>query len=109
MKINAVGIDAYRQMQNDSKVNSRQVATQNQSKAENTGKVNLPGQTSRISSKLAVKLQEGSFDDLLSTEEKQALEMMFDRFKTAGMLDGGYAEDGAVEQPILGTLVDVKL
>lgn len=109
MKINAVGIDAYRQVQNETKVQSRQVATQKQPQTEETGKVNLPGQSSRISSKLAVKLKEGTFDDLLSTEEKKALEMMFDRFKAAGMLDGGYAEDGAVERPVLGTMVDVKL
>jgi len=109
MKINAVGIDAYRQVQNDTGLQTRQVPAQNQSKTENTEKVKIPNQTSRVGSKLAVKLKEGTFDDMLSPEEKMALETMFDRFKSAGMLDAGYAEDGAVEQPVLGTLVDVKL
>jgi hypothetical protein len=100
MKINSVGIDAYRQLSDNSQVNRRNQA-ENTENSKKTGQVEIPIQENRISSKVGVKLQQGNFLDRLTTEEKQALEMLFSKYG----VDGSKSTDSA---PKTGILVDFK-
>ena len=105
MKVNSVGIDAYRQTMEKPQVNKQAVADRQQ-QVEKTQKVQVPVQTNKVSSKLGVKLQAGTFDDMLSDEERQAIEMVFSRFRN---IAGSYTNDGTNESSTLGNFVDVKL
>ncbi|UCD17468.1 MAG: hypothetical protein JSV44_00750 [Candidatus Zixiibacteriota bacterium] len=109
MNINSVGIDAYRQVRDDTQVTRRPVSEQQGKAVEKTDRVKIPGQVNKSGSRLAVKLRQGAFVDMLTEQEKQALELLFDRFRAAGVLDSGYDKDGPAEKPPVGTLVDVKL
>lgn len=105
MKINPIGIDSYRQAMEKPQVERRsQVDTENQ--AVSTDHINITDRADRVSSKLAVRLQPGTFVDMLSSEEKQAVELAFDKYASAGRT---YAKDGANETARTGSLVDVKL
>ncbi|SYZ73598.1 hypothetical protein TRIP_C30035 [Candidatus Zixiibacteriota bacterium] len=105
MKINATGIDAYRNILSDNQVGRKQVGPEN--KIEQSGKVQIPVQDKAPGSKLGVNLKSGSFADMLSPEEKQALEMIFEKFR--GAEGRSYEENGASDKPRLGNIVDIKL
>ena len=100
MKVNPVGIDAYRQLGDNSQVNRRNQA-EGAENTRKTGKVEIPIQENRISSKLGVKLQKGNFLDQLTNEEKQALEMLFSKYGVNGKLSTD-------STPKTGILVDFK-
>ena len=103
MKVNPLGIDAYRQTMDRSSVNNKPTADR-KANVERPDKVEVPLKSQKASSKLAVKLNSGTYADNLSAEEKQALEMVFDRFRQmAGKYNAGS------EQALVGNFVDVKL
>jgi hypothetical protein len=104
MKVNSIGINAYRQAMDKPPVTDQKVSDQ-QKNVGKTDKVKVPVQANRAGSKLAVKLKSGTFTDMLSAEEKQALEMVFDRFREMA----AYSRDGAPDKNIVGNFVDVKL
>lgn len=108
MKINSIGIDAYRQAAERSQVENRPAA-QKQSEVEKASRVHIPGHLNKAGSKLGVKLPEGSFVDMLSTEEKKAFEMVFERFRQLSTADGAYNENGAGKRQAVGNFVDVTL
>ncbi len=109
MKINAVGIDAYRQVQNDPQLNRKSSATDNKISGEKADRVQIPGQGDNVGSKLAVQLKKGGFVDMLSVEEKRALEMVFEKFRALEINGKSYDNNGATRKSNLGNLVDVKL
>lgn len=108
MKINSIGIDAYRQATERPQVENRP-APQKQSEAEQASRLQIPGQLNKAGSKLAVKLEPGTFVDMLSTEEKKAFEMVFERFRQLSSADGAYNENGAGKRQTVGNFVDVSL
>ncbi len=109
MKINSVGIEAYRQLTGDNQVNKKTVPGENASRTEQSNRIAIPGQGKIPGSKLAVQLQKGSFLDMLSVEEKKALEMLFERFRSAELESGSYGKKSATDAGHLGKIVDVKL
>ncbi len=104
MKINATGVDAYRNVTGDSQITRKPVNTDNKAQ---TDRVQIPVQDKAPGSKLAVYLKNGSFADMLSPEEKKALEMIFEKFR--GAESRSYEKNGAVDKPRLGSIVDIKL
>jgi hypothetical protein len=104
MKINATGIDAYRNITGENQINRKAAGAD---RAESAEKVQIPIQDTAPGSKLAVNLKNGSFADLLSPEEKQALEMIFEKFR--GAEGHSYEKSGMTDKPRLGSIVDIKL
>ena len=108
MKINAIGIDAYRQA-SEAQSGRKSIPSQNENKIDRTEKIQIPGQGNTVGSKLSVRLKSGTFMDQLSGEEKKALELLFDKFRQMGVDEASYKKDGSAKQAHLGRVIDVKL
>ena len=108
MKINAIGINSYRQAMEKPQVEKRP-APENQPSVKKSDSVSITDRADRVGSKLAVRLEPGTFIDMLSTEEKQAFEKVFEKYGKPGMLTGTYARGGENETALTGSHVDVKL
>lgn len=107
MKINSIGINAYRQTVTE---NQKRIPTPGENAAAKAAdRVLIPGQEDSISSKLAVQLQRGKFADMLTPEERQALELIFEKFRLAGLGDEHYGQKAVQKSEHLGKVVDVKL
>jgi len=113
MKVNPVGINSYRQAMERPQAENRQnvdsKTTQTAKTAAKTESVNITDQIGRVGSKLAVHLKPGTFVDMLSAEEKQAMQMAFEKYSASEAENGTYAKNGASEMTVKGSLVDVKL
>ncbi len=107
MKISPIGIDAYRQANEKPQVENRQPAQKEQAKRTDT--VRIPERTQKTGSDISVKLKPGSFSDMLSTEEKQALDILFEKYREIGAKQAAYSKNGREDKPMTGNFVDVKL
>jgi len=105
MKINPVGVETYRQAMGKPQVEYKPMP--GNKTGINNAKVRIPGQTDDTGSKLSVKLKPGTFVDMLSSEEKQALELLFAKY--SGIKQGDYCRNGGTDESHLGNIVDVKL
>ena len=106
MKVNPVGINTYQNLTNQEKA-AQQTVNAGALQPEQTATATAEAQTS----KLAVKAPSGSYADMLSVEEKQALEVLFQRFKDNDWLGATYqakAETGAKEET-LGRVIDIRV
>ena len=105
MKISSIGVNAYREITNQSRVNQKPPAPKQPDQTEKASQVHIPGQTNTIGSKLSVKLPNADYAEMLSSEERQALELLFEQygknFNTATSRSTGNAG--------LGNFVDVTL
>ncbi len=108
MKVNPIGIQAYEQLTQREQAPGAPGEKQVQSTPEKP--VHITPQAEAASSKLAVKAPAGSYADFLSPEEKQALDLLFSRFRDSGRFGAGYAKDNssAAETVTVGNLLDVK-
>jgi hypothetical protein len=108
MKVNPIGIQAYEQLTQREQAPPAPAETQVKSTPEKP--VQITPQAEAASSKLAVKAPAGSYADLLSPEEKQALDLLFSRFRDSGRFGPGYARDNAAaaESVAVGNILDVK-
>jgi hypothetical protein len=108
MKVNSIGIEAYRQTVGKPQAENRPDAAQKAGtkKAEN---LLIPAQEEKTGSDLSVRLKPGTFVDMLSDREKQAMEMIFARFNGVALDQGAYDKDGATKDTHLGRHLDVKL
>ena len=104
MKINPVGINAYRQateqVRPDHRTENQSEVTTGKTAEKNAVKLSFPSAESRPGSKLAVKLANADFVQYLSDEEKKAMQMVFEKFG-----DGSALKPGET----LGRFVDVKI
>jgi len=105
MKVNPLGVNAYQQMTGQSRVTRRPDMAENKTAAVQTGKISIPGQGENSGSKLSVKLSGGNFMEMLAPEERQALELLFNKYES-GQLAGGTRQG---QSSSLGNFVDVKL
>jgi len=105
MKINSVGINAYQEMMGKANANKKPVETTKTEQIQKTEKIKIPGRTDKIGSDLSIKLAGQEYAEMLSPEEKQALELLFEKYgDKKGILDSN-----TTNRPGLGTYVDVKL
>lgn len=105
MKINTIGINAYQEMTGRAQASKRPVEANKSELVQKTGKIQIPGRVDRVGSDLSVKLEGEDYAELLSPEEKQALELLFEKYGDKK----GITNSGATDRPGLGTFVDVKL
>jgi len=107
MKINPVGIQSYQQLnrQNQSPVPA--------AKTEETGvkeSVLIEPQSSLKKSAVAIKGPSGDYAKYLSTEERQALDLLFSRYADTSRFGAAFqAEQATDDAPTVGSLVDVKV
>ena len=108
MKVNPVGIQAYEQLvQRDKHTNlAENTKVQNQE----VSKVSIKPQSELTKTKLAVKAPSGSYAEYLNPQEKQALELLFGKFRENGKFGTGYSKDSnSSDTAHLGSVVDVKV
>ena len=106
MKVNPVGINTYQNLTNQEKAAQKPVdaaTLQQQQPAVSAAEA----QTSR----LAVKAPSGSYADMLSVEERQALDVLFSRFKDSDRLGAVYQAkpETAAKEETLGRIIDIKV
>lgn len=103
MKVNPIGIQSYQQINR----NDRQTQIEKEAQLPQSGeKVTIKPQE-EVSSKVAVKAKVESYDTMLTPQEKQALDLLFSRFKESGRF--GYSGTDEIENKSLGNFVDVKV
>jgi hypothetical protein len=105
MKVNSIGVDTYRQAMNRPSTENRPAA-QNRTAVKTETKVQIPGHLDKIGSELSVKLKPGTFADMLSLEEKRALEILFARL---GRVNDAACQKGGADHRPVGNFVDVTL
>jgi hypothetical protein len=108
MKVNSIGIEAYRHLIEKPQSENRpaEAGETRLKKAEN---LHIPTQEENAGSDISVRLKPGTFVDMLSDREKQAMEMFFERFNGARAGEGAYDKDGATRNAHLGRHLDVTL
>lgn len=109
MKINPIGIQSYQQTtRRDNAAVSSQTDQTRDAAVER--QLSITPQRETEQSRLAVRAKNGNYADSLSPEEKQALEILFSRFRDASRFGGGLAQDApGQDSHVLGNLIDVKV
>ncbi|MCP4703807.1 MAG: hypothetical protein GY865_04280 [candidate division Zixibacteria bacterium] len=105
MNINSVGINAYRDMTGKTQTSKKPVEAEKTVQIQKPEKIKIPGRIDKIGSDVSIRLEGEEYAEMLSPEEKQALELLFDKYgDKRGMLNSGNSS-----RPGLGSFVDVKL
>lgn len=111
MKINPLGIQSYQQVEKRDN-SAAQTALDNLKTQEKTveTKVKLDPQDRLTGSKLSVQAPKGSYADMLSVEERQALDLLFNKFKDSERFGAGFdISKPAINKQTVGNLVDIKV
>ncbi len=109
MKVNPIGIQSYQQLTNRNSQPSKKVDDANLLKTNNDEKVTIKPQQI-AESKIAVKAQNSSYADYLSPEEKNVLDILFNRFKDSERFGGFFqSENNTVKENNLGRTIDLKV
>jgi hypothetical protein len=109
MKINPVAIQSYQQLARRQEPNTAQPENSTNEPAGRTVTIKPQGEVR--SSRLAVRVPGRSYAEFLTPEERQALDLLFSRFKNGDRFGASYrAEEPATENagPV-GRLIDVKV
>lgn len=109
MKVNPLGIQAYEQLGKQDKQTGLTEGVKAQQ--ELASKVSLKPQSELTKSKLTIKAPSGSYAEYLNPQEKQALELLFGKFRENGKFGVGYSKDSNNNNDTthLGSIVDVKV
>ena len=110
MKVNPVAIQSYQQaVRRDDKI-APQGHDNNQ--AVDAGyKVKIAPQNEGTESRVAIRAHVDNYADILTPEEKNALDLLFSRFRDAERFGPGYRMDAATEDEdrLVGGLIDIKV
>lgn len=109
MKINPVAIQSYQQISQRDRTAARP-NIDDQARASES-KATITPQESDAGSRIAVKPVSGNYAEFLTVEEKNALDLLFSRFKDSSKFGPGYARDAAAgsDNSLLGGTIDVKV
>ncbi len=109
MKINPVAIQAYEQLNQNEKMSRSNAETQAVQK-ENS-KVSISPQSELTKSKLSVKAPVGSYEEFLSPQERQALDLLFNKYRDNGRFGTAFnnRSDVEAESKTVGNFVDIKV
>ena len=108
MKVNPVAIQTYQQLVQQQ---PRQAETEPQADRAGRPAVESPRDTATLSagtSRLAVKGPSGTYADYLTPEEKEALDVLFSRYRGNRFARTDSA-DSPAEPPALGQVIDIKV
>ena len=109
MQVKPVGIQNYQQLTGRDKpqVSGADIGD----KAQQTSKsVNIVPQDETNKSRLAVQAPSGSYAGALTEAEKNALDILFNRFKDSGRFGSSYNQEASSngDNDSLGNFIDVK-
>ena len=108
MKINSIGIQNYQQLNRQE--NNRPETTDHRLPAGTSDPVLIQPQSTQPASALAVKAPTGTYADALSPQERQALDLLFARFRESGRFAPGVRGDIETTGELgIGTIIDVKV
>ena len=105
MKINSIGINAYQEMTGRVQSGKKPAVIDKTEEKVKAGKIQIPGRINKVGSDISVKLGGSEYASMLSPEEKQALELLFEKFGD----NKGMNITESTSRPGLGRFVDVKL
>ena len=105
MKINSIGINAYQQMTGRTQASKRPAPQEKTEQTQIIGKIQIPTRPDRVGSDISVRLDGENYAEMLTPEEKQALELLFEKYGNQQVSAGGVKS----EQAGLGQFVDVRL
>ena len=110
MKINPIGISSYQQLTGQ-EARRKSVAAENDQTGQSKATVAIPPQSETQSSRLAVKVEGGSYAEFLSPEEKGALDLLFNRFSDRSRFGQRYNHRTAADDDNgqLGKVIDLKV
>jgi hypothetical protein len=109
MKINPIGIQSYQQLERRDA--PAQAPPDGKKVSAGDSKVTISPQAADAGSRVTVKAPQSSYAEILTPEEKQALELLFRRFGDASRFGPGYQRDAESTgaQTLVGSIVDVKV
>lgn len=109
MKINPVGIQSYQQV--DHRERPAGSAAGSEVKPNQDKTVSIVPQSETAGSSLAVKAPRGSYTEFLTPEEKQAMDLLFSKYRNSERFGNGYQRDAGESAAMksLGNVVDVKV
>lgn len=114
MKVSPIGIQSYQQLNRNEKPSGQASNTRPQinDSVIKSGDDNLTIRpAAEETSRLAVKSPKGSYADLLSPQEKQALDLLFSRYRDNNRFGSAYqsVEQSQDNTESLGSLLDIKV
>ena len=107
MKINPIGIQSYQQITNRNNQATQKLDDSNLLKT-NDEKVTIKPQEA-ANSKIAVKAQNSSYADYLSPEEKNVLDILFNKFKDTEKFGSSFQAGQELNENKLGSTIDLKV
>lgn len=110
MKVNPVAIQSYQQAVR--REDSAALKPGDKNEAADSGKnVKIAPQNEGVESRVAVKARVGNYADILTPEEKNALDLLFSRFRDADRFGPGYRQSASTgeDENLLGGMIDVKV
>jgi len=108
MKINSIGIQNYQQLNRPD--SNRPETADRRSGADSPDPVLIQPQQAQPASTLAVKAPSGTYADALSPQERQALDLLFARFRESGRFAPGVrGEAETTGEQGIGNIIDVKV
>ncbi len=108
MKINPIGIQSYQQITNRNNQATQKLNDDNLLKTTNDEKVTIKPQDA-VDSKIAVKTQNSSYADFLSPEEKNVLDILFNKFKDSEKFGSSFQAGQESNENKLGSTIDLKV
>jgi len=109
MKVNPVAIQSYQQAVRRDDAAALKENEKNQA-AQVDKKVKIAPQNEGVDSRVAVRARVGNYADILTPEEKSALDLLFSRFRDADRFGPGYQHGTAVEENnLVGGIIDLKV
>ncbi len=111
MKINPIGINSYQQTTGQESARKQTAGSSKDAAPTDSTKLLIPPQSESQSSRVSVKISKGNYAEYLSTEERQALDLLFSRFSDRSRFDPGYSRDlaSSEDDSHLGKSIDVKV
>lgn len=109
MKINPLGVQSYQQLAR--KDQAETVSKENKAARTDNRMAAISPQSEAGGSRISVSAARGSFAEQLSVEERQALDILFTRFKQTDRFGPSYRKESAQpnETSTLGGMLDVKV
>ncbi len=108
MKVNPIGIQTYQQLNRKDNQTNIPVAEKQTNAVDR--KLSISPQEEISPSKLAVKANSGDYAQYLSPEERNALDILFARYKETGRFGQTYQKDANQSgNNNLGRTIDVKV
>ena len=109
MKVNPVGIQTYQHLAHQEKTPASSTEKSANEAAER--KVMIESRSPLEKPAVAVKGPSGDYSQYLSGEERQALDLLFTRFKDGSRFGPGYQTDNnnTDRENALGRVVDIKV